>query len=196
MKLFKQNIHKLTNELRKMQEWIEENDLPTQFDSYYITEIDERRRKILEETQRHLRYESLIESYDEQLEKTLEEIAELQPLFVKLKNGVYKQKDLVKSIWEEIERAQNVTDNYEKDKRKNTVILRRLEEELITINDKLTDATNMAIKQNPIRPNEIPLDEERERVDIDVQRTEYNKNAYLLLQANDIKQNFISITQV
>ena len=184
------------NDLRKMQDWIDENDFPTQFDSYYISELEERRRKILEETQRHLRYDSLIESYDEQLEKTLEEIAELRPIFENLKKEVYKQKDLLKTIWDEIERAQNETDQYEKDKRKKTVILRRLEEELITISDKLTDATNMAIQQNPTRPDEIPLDEERERVDIDVQRIEYTKNAYLLLQASDIKQNFKSITEV
>ena len=184
------------NDLRKMQDWIDENDFPTQFDSYYISELEERRRKILEETQRHLRYDSLIESYDEQLEKTLEEIAELRPIFENLKKEVYKQKDLLKTIWEEIERAQNASDQYENDKRKNTVILRRLEEELITISDKLTDATNMAIQQNPTRPDEIPLDEERERVDIDVQRIEYTKNAYLLLQASDIKQNFKSITEV
>ena len=184
------------NDVRKMQDWIDENDVPTQFDSYYISELEERRRKILEETQRHLRYESLIENYDEQLEKTLEEIAELHPIFENLKKEVYKQKDLLKTIWEEIERAQTASDQYEKDKRKNMVILRRLEEELITISDKLTDATNMAIQQNPIRPDEIPLDEERERVDIDVQRTEYTKNADLLLQASDIKQNYKSITEV
>ena len=95
----KREIDKLTNEMRKTQEWIEENDVSTQYDQYFVTEIQERRSKILEESQRSLRYEGLIESYNEQLQKVLEDIEALGVDDDALKKRVDKQKNAIAKMY-------------------------------------------------------------------------------------------------
>ena len=54
----------LTKEQRKLEQWIEDNDIIHQYDGHYVTEIEERKSKILDERQRIVRYEGNIENYN------------------------------------------------------------------------------------------------------------------------------------
>ena len=192
----KREIDKLTNEMRKTQEWIEENDVSTQYDQYFVTEIQERRSKILEESQRGLRYEGLIESYNEQLQKVLEDIEALGVDDDALKKRVDKQKNAIAKIGEEIQRAQNSRDHYEKQRRKYSLDLKRLEEERNKIKSELKRVTDNAVKAYPNRPDAIPANEEKERLRIDAQQREFAQNASYIARATEIEENYRNITEV
>ena len=194
--LCKREIDTLTKEKRETQEWVEDNDVTHQFDHYFVTEIQERRSKILEDEQRCLRYESLIESYNEQLQKVKEDIEALGVDDDALKKRVDKQKEAITKIGEDIQVAQNSHDHYEKQRRKYSMDLKRLEDERKKIKAELKKVTDKAVNAYPNRPDVIPANEEKERARIDAQQRENAQNASYIARAEEIEENYTNITEV
>ena len=150
----------------------------------------------MEDEQRCLKYESLIESYNEQLQKVLEDIEALGVDDDALKKRVDKQKEAITKIGENIQVAQNSHDHYEKQRKKYSMDLKRLEEERNKIKAKVKEATDKAVKAYPNRPDVIPANEEKERARIDAQQREFAQNASYINRAEEIEENYTNITEV
>ena len=176
---------------------MEDNDVfAHQHDQYYVTEIQERRSKILEENQRCLKYESLIETYNEELQKVNEDIEALGLDDDALKMRVNKQKDAITKIAEECQKAQNSKDHYEKQRKKYSSDLNRLKDERKRLEAEIEKLTARAMKTVPNRPDVIPADENKERARIDTQQREFAQNRSYIERADEIEENYRNITEV
>jgi len=106
-----------------------------------------------------------------------------------------KQKNAIAKIGEEIQRAQNSRDHYEKQRRKYSLDLKRLEGERDKIKGELKKVTDNAVKAYPNRPDAIPANEEKERARIDAQQREFAQNASYIARATEIEENYRNITE-
>lgn len=191
----KREIDILTNEKRKTEDWIDANDITHQYDSYYVTEIQERRSKIMEENQRLLKCEDHIETYNEQLQKVQEDIEALGLDDDALKKRVEKQKEAITQIGEDIQKAQNSKDHYEKARKKYSDDLKRLKKEWDEIEVLVKSSTAKALKEVPKRPDVIPADEKKARDRIETQKREFAQNARYIERADEIEENYRNITE-
>ena len=192
----KRHIDSLNKEKRKTEEWIDENDITHQYDGHFVTEIEERKTKILEEQQRIMRYEGNIESYKEQLKKVQEDIAALGVDSKATDNRVKKKVKEIEEIRDVILTAQNSRDHYDRQRKKYASNLKEYQKQRDEIEQALKTFTAKAIEKVPIRPKEIPADEEKERQRIASIQLESASNATLLRDATQIEEKYKMITEV
>ena len=192
----KRQIDSLNKEKRKTEEWIDENDITHQYDGHFVTEIEERKTKILEEQQRIIRYQGNIESYKEQLKKVQDDIAALGVDSKATDNRVKRKVKEIEEIRDVILTAQNSRDHYDKQRKKYASNLKDYQKQRDEIKENLKILTEKAIKKVPKRPEKIPADEEKEKLRIANIKLESAANQSLIDDANQIEEHYKTITEV
>lgn len=186
----------LTKEQRKLEQWIEDNDIIHQYDGHYVTEIEERKSKILDERQRIVRYEGNIENYKEQLQKTVQDMEALGVDENATERRVKKKMAEIEKIRDATLKAQNSRDHYDAQRKKYNKELKEHQQEHSRIKKALDESLAKAIDKVPNRPEKIPANEEKERLRIASIRDQAADDAELIKNADLIEEHYKTVTEV